>query len=88
MTQRSIRSRSGPEIRPVYRSGTPGEHVQELVHRTGVREVHVRGTRLARAEAAGANERVLLRKPLPTDENVWEETDETRIREFVRLANG
>lgn len=31
---------------------------------------------------------VRLRKPLPADESAWEETDERRITEFVRLANG
>jgi len=30
---------------------------------------------------------VRLRKPLPDDEDAFEETDERRIREFVRLAN-
>lgn len=61
------------------------EHVQELVHRAGVREVHVRGTRVTRA---GGTNGLRLRKALPEDEAAWEETDESRIREFVRLANG
>ncbi len=84
----SLVRRSAGQIEVMAGGGVREEHVQELVHRTGVREVHVRGTRLARADATDANHRVRLRKPLPDDENEWEETDETRIREFVRLANG
>lgn len=79
--------RAAGQIEIMAGGGVREEHVQELVHRTGVREVHVRGARFARA-AAAVNERVRLRKPLPEDETAWEETDESRIREFVRLANG
>lgn len=79
--------RAAGQVEVMAGGGVREEHVQELVHRTGVREVHVRGTRLARTAAAG-NGSVRLRKPLPEDEGTWEETDESRIREFVRLANG
>ena len=79
--------RAAGQIEIMAGGGVREEHVQELVHRTGVREVHVRGAQLARVSAA-SNERVRLRKPLPEDETAWEETDESRIREFVRLANG
>jgi copper homeostasis protein len=63
------------------------ENVQEIVHRSGVAEVHVRGTRLLSRGRAG-RDGMRLRKPLPEDESAWEETDERRIKEFVRLANG
>mgnify|MGYP003580563536 CR=1 FL=1 len=63
------------------------ENVQEVVHRTGVTEVHVRGSRVT-APQSRSNESVRLRKPMPADERAWEETDERRVREFVRLANG
>ena len=63
------------------------ETVQEIVHRARVSEVHVRGTKAVRTEMAGATP-LKLRKQLPADEGSWEETDERRIREFVRLANG
>jgi copper homeostasis protein CutC len=66
--------------------GVREENVQEIVHRAGIREVHVRGTRVARTPASNDN-RVRLRKAPPEDESAWEETDERRIREFVRLAN-
>jgi len=64
------------------------ESVQELVHRSGVRAVHVRGTRLIRTAGSGIREGIRFRKPLPEDDGAWDETDERRIREFVRLANG
>jgi len=67
--------------------GVREENVQEIVHRTGVLEVHVRGTRLLSRGSAG-RESLKLRKALPADETAWEETDERRIKEFVRLANG
>jgi copper homeostasis protein len=68
--------------------GVREETVQELVHRGGVGEVHVRGTRLAHTVMSPAGQRIRLRKALPSDEGAFEETDERRIREFVRLANG
>ena len=58
-------------------------HVADVVRHGGVREVHVRGTRLE--TAPGTRRPVRLRKALPDDEGAWEETDEGRIREFVRL---
>ena len=79
--------RAAGQIEIMAGGGVREEHVQELVHRTGVREVHVRGAR-ATTVGTASNERVRLRKPLPEDETAWEETDESRIREFVRLANG
>jgi copper homeostasis protein CutC len=68
--------------------GVREETIQEIVHRAGVNEVHVRGTRPASVAMASVGDGIRLRKPLPADEGVWEETDERRIREFVRLANG
>ena len=67
--------------------GVREETVQEIVHRTKVSEIHVRGTRPARTAMSGGAT-LKLRKALPADEGAWEETDEGRIREFVRLANG
>jgi len=67
--------------------GVREENVAELVRRTGVSEVHVRGTRLARTAMTPVNERVRFRKAMPEDEAAWEATDESRIREIVRLAS-
>jgi copper homeostasis protein CutC len=80
--------RSAGQMRVIAGGGIREETVQEIVHRSGVREVHVRGTRLARGAAPPAHPAIRLRKSLPADESAWEETDEDRIREFVRLANG
>lgn len=67
--------------------GVREENVSEIVRRSGVREVHVRGTRLAHTSMTPDNERVRFRKAMPADEGAWEETDESRIREIVRLAS-
>jgi copper homeostasis protein len=80
--------RGGPQIAVMAGGGVREETVQELVHRTGVQEVHVRGARVARFPTQGPGDALRLRKPFPDDESAWEETDEARIREFVRLANG
>lgn len=59
-------------------------NVRELIAATGVREVHVRLTRLTRGRAPAAPAGVKVRKPLPDDEAAWEETDEELVRRFVR----
>jgi copper homeostasis protein len=76
------------QIEVMAGGGVREETVQEIVHRSGVREIHVRGTRQTRIAMSPAANGIRLRKPLPADESSWEETDERRIREFVRLANG
>jgi copper homeostasis protein len=82
-----VRSAAG-RIAIMAGGGVREETVQEIVHRTGVREVHVRGTRIARTRMTGGREAIRLRKDMPEDEFAFEETDEGRIRELVRLANG
>ena len=49
----------------------------------GVREVHVRLTRLTRGDGPPLRPGLRVRKALPDDEAAWEETDEARIRRFV-----
>ena len=83
----ALTRRAAGQIVVMAGGGVREETVQEIVHRTAVREVHVRGTRLVRA-SGGSTDGIRLRKALPGDESAWEETDERRIREFVRLANG
>ena len=83
----ALNRRAAGQIVVMAGGGVREETVQEIVHRSGVKEVHVRGTRL-RTGGAGATDGIRLRKTLPADESAWEETDERRIREFVRLANG
>ena len=62
------------------------EHVRELVDATGIREVHVRLTRLTRGGGPPVRPGVRVRKSLPEDEAAWEETDEGRVRSFVRAV--
>ena len=82
-----VRGWSG-ELEIMAGGGVREENVRELVERTGVHEVHVRGTHLVRTPMSPRREEITLRKPMPQDESAWEETDEKRIRELVRLANG
>ena len=84
----ALARRAGGAIEVMAGGGVREETIQELVHRSGVREVHVRGTRVTRAAGGGPHGAITLRKAFPADEGAWEETDERRIREFVRLANG
>lgn len=84
----SLVQRGGHGITVMAGGGVREETVQEIVHRAGVSEVHVRGTRVARTVMSPAGEHIRLRKTMPADQSAFEETDEKRIREFVRLANG
>jgi len=63
--------------------GVREENVQALVSVAGVREVHVRLTRLTLGAEPPLRRSLRVRKPLPDDEAEWEETDEQRIRSFV-----
>ena len=68
--------------------GLREEHVGEVARRTGVPEVHVRGSEIVQAADGIDPARALrLRKPLPEDEAAWEETAERRIRGFVKAAS-
>lgn len=62
------------------------DNVEQIVAATGIREVHVRLTRLTRGDGPPVRPGVRLRKPLPEDEAAWEETDETRVRRFVNVV--
>lgn len=64
--------------------GVREENVRTLVSVSGVREVHVRLTRLTHSDETAARRDLRVRKPLPDDEASWEETDEQRVRSFVR----
>lgn len=84
---RALAKRGAGQIAVMAGGGVREETVQEIAHRAGVTEIHVRGTRPARVPMTPFRSGIRLRKGLPDDEQAWEETDERRIREFVRLAN-
>ncbi len=87
-TLASLVARARGRIAVMAGGGVREENVREIVQRTGVSEVHVRGTRLARTAMSPVNERVRFRKPMPDDEGAFEETDEDRVRTIVTLAAG
>ena len=66
--------------------GVREENVRSLVSVSGVGEVHVRLTRMMRDGHLPARRGMRLRKPLPEDDAAWEETDEQRVRSFVRAV--
>jgi copper homeostasis protein len=79
--------RAGSRLTVMAGGGVREENVRNLVSVSGVREVHVRLTRVTRGEEPLAHGRLPVRKPLPEDEGAWEETDEQRVRSFVRTVN-
>jgi copper homeostasis protein len=60
--------------------GLNENNVAGLVARTGVREVHVRGTSPVRSGMAFRNPRVSFRSPVDGDDSVLDVTDAARIR--------
>jgi copper homeostasis protein len=84
----ALRKRAAGQVTVMAGGGLREETIQEVVHRSGVGEVHVRGARTVTVAMEGFPPRLKLRKALPSDEEAYDETDERRIREFVRLAHG
>jgi len=74
--------RAGSRLTVLAGGGVRAENVHQLVSVSGVREVHVRLTRLTRGGGPPAPPGLRLRKPLPEDDMAWEETDERRVRSF------
>jgi copper homeostasis protein len=77
---------AGSRVTVMAGGGVREENVRSLVSVSGVREVHVRLTRLTRGEEPLAHRGLPVRKPLPEDEAAWEETDEQRVRSLVRTV--
>lgn len=78
---------AGSRLAVMAGGGVRDENVRSLVRVSGVREVHVRLTRLTRSNETSARRDLRVRKPLPDDEAAWEETDEQRVRSFVRTLS-
>ena len=82
----SLVRQAGDRIAVMAGGGVREENVREIIATSGVREVHVRLTRLTRGDGPPLPEGVKVRKALPADEGAWEETDEERVRSFIRVA--
>jgi copper homeostasis protein len=67
--------------------GIRENNVRDLVAISGVREVHVRLTRLVHGGEIPDGRDLRIRKALPDDDTAWEETDETRVRNFMTTIN-
>jgi copper homeostasis protein len=76
--------KAGSRLTVMAGGGVREDNVRALVSVSGVREVHVRLTRLMQSSETLGRREVRVRKPLPHDEAAWEETDEQRMRSFVR----
>lgn len=83
---RELVTRAGSRVVVMAGGGVREENVRDLVSVSGVREVHVRLTRLARRGEAPMRRELRVRKPFPQDESAWEETDEEKVRRFVQAA--
>jgi len=83
----SLVARAGKRLAILAGGGVREENVRQLIERSGVTEIHVRGTVLRRAPARSSAPLIRFRKALPDDENAWEETDESRISQIRRLAD-
>jgi copper homeostasis protein len=74
---------AGSRLIVVAGGGIRENNVRSLVSLSGVTEIHVRPTRLThRGDLTARGLRI--RKPLPTDEAAWEETDEQRVSAICR----
>ena len=78
--------RAGSRMVVMAGGGVREENVRSLVSVAGVREVHVRLTRVTCGDKPPTRRGLRVRKPLPEDEAAWEETDEQRVRSFVTIV--
>jgi len=77
---------AGSRLAVIAGGGVREENIRDLISVSGVQEVHVRLTRLAHSSELSAPRGLRVRKPLPVDEAAWEETDEDRVRRFVKTV--
>jgi len=83
---RSLREQASGRIQIMAGGGLREENVADVVRRSGVSAIHVRGTRVVTTAMHVSGARLRLRKALLDDESAWEETDVSRIRAFAAAA--
>ena len=83
----SLVRQAGHRLTVMAGGGVREDNVADLVGRSGVREVHVRLTRLTCGAGRPLRSGVRVRKALPDDEAAWEETDSERVRRFVEVVH-
>jgi copper homeostasis protein len=67
--------------------GIRESNVREVIARTGVSEIHARISSVTHSHSPTMSDRAArLRKPLPNDEDAWEELDEARMRSLIDLV--
>jgi copper homeostasis protein len=67
--------------------GIRESNAREVIARTGVSEIHARISSVTHSHIATMSDRaVRLRKPLPHDEDAWEELDEPGMRSLIDLV--
>jgi copper homeostasis protein len=84
-TLASLVTQAAGRLTVIAGGGVRAHNAAEIVHRTGVREVHTRPA-LVRQGPAGARP-LPLRRPWPADEWSWEETDEAQVRAVLEALN-
>lgn len=77
---------AGDRIAVMAGGGIREDNVREVIARTGVRELHARISSVSHPATVGPRPAVRLRKPLPRDENAWEEVDEMGMRALISLV--
>ena len=77
---------AGDRIVVMAGGGVREHNVREIIARTGVSEVHARISSVSGQPGERADPPMRLRRPLPEDENVWEELDEPRMRALVDIV--
>lgn len=77
---------AGQRLTVMAGGGIRDHNVRELLSVSGVREVHVRLTRLVSSPEIAQKRKLQIRKALPEDDLAWEETDEDRVRSFLSAA--
>jgi copper homeostasis protein len=85
---RALVEQAGDRVMVMAGGGIREDNVSDVVSRSRVREIHVRGVRVVNRADHAWKPGVSFRKPLLEDERAWEETDESRIARMVELFGG